>query len=128
MTPERHGGPIDPWSEFDLYDVIAGEIPQGEATEYEGLHLYSQGDGEFLVQPDGYAGSLATIQAEDFGDVLELVDELNGHLVEWHDLQEFGDLEERVERVGKLITSDPEKAEEAPDLYLLVPENTEVPA
>jgi hypothetical protein len=118
---DRDGGPIDPFSPFDFYDVLRGDIPAGESTEYLGFHLPSQGNGVVHIQPDGYAGSLGRLDADDYDDVLEVVAELNSHHVEWSNLQSHGDLEERVERAGKLMTSDPEKAEENPELYLHVP-------
>lgn len=116
-------GPIDPFSEHSLYDVLDGSMPAGASTEYLGLHIISQAAGVHHVQPDGYAGSLGTIQADEHDDVLELVAELNTLHIEWSELQTHGDLADRVERAGKLMTSDPAKADEQPDLYLHVPDN-----
>lgn len=125
---DRPGGPIDPWSEYDLYDVVNGELPSDETTEYRGIHLQSRGGRVIDAQPDGYAGFLGTFYMDRYDDVLELIAELNDLAAMWDNLQENGDLEERVERAGKLITSDPSKAEEEPDLYLHVPQEMEVSA
>lgn len=123
---DRPGGPIDPWSEYDLHDVIAGRVPAGESTSYEGLHLVSQsdqGDGRVIAQPDGHIGHVATIEPEEYDDVLELVDELNRLVSHWHEFDYQDDKEALIEWAGKLITGDKERAESNPDRYAYVPDD-----
>lgn len=77
MPDGEPGGPIDPFSDHDLYDVLNGTIPAGEGTKYEDLHLVSQGAGIVQIHPDGYHGTLGQIDASDYDNVLDVVDELN---------------------------------------------------
>ncbi|WP_455448294.1 hypothetical protein [Natrinema thermotolerans] len=120
MEPKDPDAPIDPYSEYDLYDVINGDLPAGKSTEYEGLHLISSGPS-VTVQPDGHAGSVDTIDPEDYDDVLELVDELNGLVLEWRELSINGTDEDLIEWAGPWVTSDESKADD--DHWLVVPED-----
>lgn len=114
---------IDPYSDYSLYDVLEGDVMEGgESTEYEGFHIVAQGNGTFHVQPDGYAGQLWAFEADEYDDVLELVDDLNyDRLMFWEEYDE----ETRIEEAGKIMTSDKERAEENPEKYLFVPSNPE---
>jgi hypothetical protein len=124
---DRPGGPIAPWCEHDLYDVLEADIPPGESTEYVGLHLIAGDGSRFTIQPDGYAGTLTQIDVADYDDVLELVDELNTWLVEWREVLSTDDDERIVEYGGKQITSDEAKAQRNPEKYLYVPDDPEPP-
>ena len=122
--PPYPDSPIDKYSEYSLYDVISGEMPgSGISTEYLGLHITGQTKGRYLVQPDGHIGHLSTVRSEDFDDVLELVDHLNGLALEWFNHQEHGTKEELVEFAGRIMTSDEVKAERQPEIYIHIPDD-----
>ena len=130
-------GIIDPWSDHSLYDVLNGDLgmsdqgrgyaePEG-AIDFYGFHLLPQNDdGKYVVQYDGHAGRVDMIDAEDFDDVLELVDHLMDHVFEAHHYDYQDDKEELVKWAGKIMVDEgDERAEENPDLYLEVPERPE---
>lgn len=108
--------PIDPHSPHSLHDVVADDVPEGGQTEYMGLHITAQGDGVFTVQPDGVAGA-ELISAEDYDDVLELVDKLNS--LSFFAFEEPDEVV--VDRFGRIMTRDEDKAASNPDLYVHVP-------
>jgi len=116
MEPKRPGAPIDPYSEYDLYDVLEGEIPSGESTEYEGLHLIS-GGSSITVQPDGHVGSVGTIHPDGHDDVLEIVNKQNSYVQMWNELEE----DELLDWAGPLATTDESKQDD--DRYVVVPED-----
>lgn len=129
-----YDGPIDPWSPYDLHDVVNDEVeapdpedPTGPiGTEYRGLHIIKQsGRGTYHVQPEGHAGTVDSFTAEEIDGVLELVDRLNGLAEHWGVLQDHADKEELVEWAGKIMTSDEQRANERPDIYLKVPDRGE---
>lgn len=109
---------IDPYSEYSLHDIVAGDLPRGESTEYMGFHLVGQGDGRVHAQLDGHAGSVETFDAADYDDVLELVNDLNGLVIrrEEHEAAGFTAL---CAWAGPIVTADPEQATD--DNYLYVP-------
>jgi len=123
-------GPIDPHSEYSLHDVVAGTMPDpddyGElvtdhpVTEFYGLHITHLGDGQYQIVYDGHAGTVDRFTADDYGDVLELVDDLIGYMLF---IQEESD-EDVVDLAGKMITTNAKRANEDPDLYLHVPEDS----
>ncbi|PCR89302.1 hypothetical protein [Natrinema ejinorense] len=120
MEPKDPDAPIDPYSEYDLYDVLEGEIPAGESTEYEGLHLISGGPS-ITVQPDGHVGSVGTIRPDEYDDVLEIVDELNSYVSLWREHSRGDDDEALIEWAGPWMTSDESKADD--DRYMVVPDD-----
>lgn len=123
-------GIIDNHSEYSLYDVVEGEIPEpsvesgemvdGGSVEYMGFHVISVGDGEFIVQLDGHVGSVKRFDADRYDDVLELVDDLNRLVIRRDAMEYQKDKEELVEWAGKMVTSNKEKAEDS-DLYIYAP-------
>ncbi|WP_435552768.1 hypothetical protein [Natrinema sp. CGMCC1.2065] len=115
MEPKDPDAPIDPYSEYDLYDVINGDLPMGETTEYEGLHL-TAGGNEVMVIPDGHAGTVDEIDPADYDDVLELVADLNKHVRLWNELEE----DELLEWAGPLVTTDESKQDD--DRFVVVPD------
>lgn len=128
-STERHGGPIDPFSPYDLHDVVNGDVPEpdwetGETptTEYVGFHLMYLGGGEWQVQYDGHAGTVDKFHEDDYSDVLELVDDINNHVLRVNEFDYQNDKEALVEWAGKIMTSDKQKADENPDLYINIPE------
>jgi len=116
MEPKDPDAPIDPYSEYNLYDVLEGEIPMGESTEYEGLNLISGGP-TITVQPDGHVGSVGTIRPDEYGDVLELVADLNDYVQMWRELEE----DELIEWAGPLVTTDESKRGD--DRFAVVPDD-----
>jgi len=124
VTHEKNYCTWGPATLYDLLEFDAEEIPSREplATEYQGLHLIRS--RKFItVQPDGHVGSLDELDPDDYGDVLELVNDLNRLVSEWRHLQEQG-LKDRVEAAGKVMTRDPAKARENEALYIHIPEDT----
>ena len=111
---------IDPFSEYSLHNVVSGDIPPGESTEYMGFHIVSQGNGRFHAQLDGHAGSVKTLDSDDYDDVLGVVDDLNGLVIRHHEYDYQDDKDELVEWAGRIMTRDAEKA--ADDNYLHIPD------
>lgn len=109
---------IDPQSEYSLHDVVAGEMPAAESTEYMGFHVMGQGGGRYHVHLDGHTKSLLDFDASEYDDVLALVDDLNRLVIrrDEHD----GDRDARVAWAGKMLTHDETKADD--DNYLVVPD------
>lgn len=124
----RHGGPIDPFTENSLYDFIGEDAdltPGEDHFEFYGIHLTPQGGTRFIAQIDGHAGAVEDFNAEDYDDVLELIDDLMDiyTLRQEYDWQAKGEdypSRELVEWAGRVMTSDPNKD---PDLYLHIPED-----
>lgn len=124
---ERHGGPIDPYSPYDLYDVVNGDIPaadeveRGESvgTEFFGYHLIHTQNGEYMIQYDGHVGTVDTFHEDDFDDVLELVAYMVDLLIEGAQHQ-HDDVFHKF--AGPYATSDKEKAEQEPDKYQHIPD------
>lgn len=124
-------GIIDPHSEYSLYDVIEGEMPEpqvegGEvvesgSVEYMGFHIMCAGEGRYQVQLDGHAGAVMRFSADEYDDVLELVDDLNSLVIRRDAMEYAGDKEDLVEWAGPMMTSNEEKAEDS-DLYVHVPQ------
>lgn len=111
-----------------LHDVVNGDLappPEGETVEYEGFHISQQYPaGTFHVQYDGHAGKVFEFEDGDYNDVTELVKDLNRHcLIRLHEYDYQDDKEGLVEWAGKIMTSDKDKAEERPDLYLHIPDD-----
>lgn len=114
---------------YSLYDVIAGRLDdpyhgEGEqwTVDYHGLVICNQGNGTYHVQLEGHAGHVMEFHPDDYEDVLELVSDLNEELIRRHDFDYLDDKEGLVEWAGKIMTSDEEKAEENPELYMKIPE------
>lgn len=117
MAP--YDGPIDPYSPHNLHDVLAGDIPVGETTEFYGLHLIAANeDGGFTINPDGHIGSVDQFNADDYDGILELVDYLH---TQWHDFWVESTEEEKIEKAGKLVTREKERAEEEPEKWMYIP-------
>lgn len=122
-------GIIDTHSEHSLYDILNGSLgfdegrPEG-TVEFYGFHITpAAGDGgRYNVQYDGHAGTVDTIESEDYDDILELVDDLQTHVFHAQQFDYADDKEELVEWAGPILTSDAEKAEENPDEYIHVPD------
>jgi hypothetical protein len=113
MPDSEPGGPIDPYSDYDLHDVLHNRMPEGETTEFYGFHLTNDGGDGYRVRPEGHTGSLATLHASDYDDILELVADLISLWIDWDNYS----LQTRVDAAGKVITQDEAKAERDPDLY-----------
>lgn len=127
-------GYIDKFSDKTLYDVLDGNltikiedgIPNGDRYEFYGFHIVPQNaeGGVYDVQYDGHAGSVGKIHSDDYEDVLELVDDLMDHVFRVQEFHYQHDKEELVEWAGKIMTSDKERAEKEPSLYIHIPENS----
>lgn len=122
-------GPIDPYSPYSLYDVLDGSLEPGASFEYEGVHVVCQTEGYYHAQVDGHVGSVDDFHADEFDDVLELVDRLNGLVAEWWMRSEeatYHDNEEAlIEWAGKYVTRDEAKASENPEKWIYVPDYSE---
>jgi len=122
-------GIIDTHSEHSLYDILDGSLgfedgrPEG-TVEFYGFHIMPvAGDGgRYNVQYDGHVGIVDTIDSEDYDDVLELVDDLQTHVFHAQQFDYADDKEGLTEWAGRIMTSDEEKADENPDVYVCVPE------
>jgi len=117
---------IDPHSEYSLYDVLNTDFKPWEDDfhfEYYGFHIAPQGNGKYHVQYDGHAGSVMDFHRDEYNDVLELVADLNDLLLKLHRFDYQDDKEALVEWAGKIMTSDKERAEKQPGLYLHVPDD-----
>jgi hypothetical protein len=115
---------------FSLHDCIEApeEISPWDSTacEYHGFHIVPQGDGNttFHVQYDGHAGDVWKFDGTDYTDVLELVKDLNRNcLIELQHYDYTDDKAGLVEWAGKIMTSDAEKAEREPKLYIHIPDD-----
>lgn len=123
-------GIIDSFSDHSLYDVLDGSLgfddrgrPAG-SIDFYGFHIMPQNDeGEYVVQYDGHMGRIDRIDANDYDDVLELVDDLMTHVFEAHHYDYQDDKEELVEWAGRIMTDDAQKAEENPGLYVYIPDD-----
>jgi len=135
QTDSRNGGMgiIDTHSEYSLYDVFDGSLgmsdqgrgftePEG-SIDFYGFHILPANDnGTYIVQYDGHVGQIDRIEADDYDDVLELVDALMRHVFRAHNYDYRDDKEELVEWAGKIMVDEgDERAEERPDLYVEVP-------
>jgi len=125
-------GIIDTHSDYSLYDIINGDLgfadlgngyPEPEGTvSIGGLHIFPANDsGNYSMQLDGHVGLVDTVDADDYGDVLELVDDILTHLSEIN--HRAGDDEALVQYAGKVMTSNETRAEEQPEIYEYVPED-----
>lgn len=113
--PSKHGGPIDPYSPYSLYDVLDANIPRGESIEYRGMYITATStDGDFTCIPDGHAGGAGGFNCDQFDRLDELVAYLNDTAMY---VYEELTTEERRTEVGPETTSDPEKADEDGWLY-----------
>ena len=128
-TAERHGGPIDPFSEYSLRDFVTGDLPEPDmgmesaaVFEYCGFHIIYLGDGKSQVLYDGHAGIVKRFHADEYDDVLELVDDLNTLVLRRHEFDYQDDKEALVEWAGKIMTSDNERAESEPEHYIHIPD------
>lgn len=114
-------------SAVDLREITDDNGPHdaGYGIEYEGIFLISHGTGTYTLQLEGHTGTLGTIDADEFDDPLELVDELNRYV--WNIARTVfaGDTDDLVEYAGRMATSREELAEENPDHYVYVPEMSE---
>lgn len=113
-TDAQAGASIDPHSEYSLYDVLENKVPDNASTEFYGLHLWNDGGDGYRVQPDGHTGSIDTLHASDYDDVLELVADLIELWIEWNNLS----MKSRVDRAGRVITHDAEKAKRNPTTHI----------
>lgn len=125
-------GIIDTYSEYSLYDVLDGSLgfangrPEG-SIDFYGFHIMptSRQSNKYVVQYDGHAGAVDHINADEYGDVLELVDELMKHVFEAHHYDYQDDKEELVDWAGKIMVDEgDERAAKNPDLYMEVPHNS----
>jgi len=109
--------PFSQWGTERLQDVVADTLDVGDSVSYRGFHITKAGDGH-VVMPDGYAGEVDTIYAEDFENVRQLIAYLNGiarrFYNEWTD-------DEILDYVGPIGTTDKEKAENS-DYHIFTPE------
>ena len=125
----KHGGPIDPYSPYSLQDFVISNPPEPDyengdmpTIEYEGFHIMHLGDGDCQVQYDGHAGIVKRYNTDGYNDVLELVSDLNRLVSRRNEYDYQDDKEGLVEWAGKIMTSDVERAEENPDLYIHIPD------
>lgn len=117
---------IDTHSEYSLYDVLENDYEPWEDDfhfEYYGFHITPEGNGRYNVNYDGHAGQVMRFHRDDYDDVLELVADLNDVLLRAQDFDYRDDKKGLVEWAGKIMTSDEEKAEKNPELYIHVPIN-----
>lgn len=126
-------GIIDTHSEHSLYDILDGSLgmsdqgrgyaePEG-GVDFYGFHIMpANDDGSYVVQYDGHAGQVDRFDAEEFDDVLELVDHLMTFVFEAHHYDYQDDKAELVEWAGKIMTSDKDRADAEPDLYIHIPD------
>lgn len=124
-TATRYGGPIDPYSPHGLRDVVNDDLPEPgpdshDSVEWYGFFVTHVGNGRYVVSHEGHIGTVMDFDATDYDDVLELVDDLVGVLIRFHDFEYRGDQEGLVEWAGKMWTDDEEKASASPDLYQYV--------
>lgn len=131
-------GIIDTHSEYSLYDILDGSLGMSEqgrgfkepegTVDFYGFHVFPTSDnGAYTVQYDGHVGAVDKLYADDYDDVLELVDDLMTHVFEVQHFDYQDDKEALVEYAGKIMTSDEEKADAHPDLYTYIPDDiTEV--
>jgi hypothetical protein len=113
-----------------LYDVVDGDLepPQvegpaddvtGGSVEYQGLHINAVSDGSYVVQVDGHVGQVMRFEADDYDDVLELVDDLNHIFLRLNEYRMQDDEDALVEWAGRKMTHDPERGEQ--ENYIHVP-------
>lgn len=105
----------------DLTKVVDDELDVSESVYYQGFHIMAQGNGLFHVQLDGHAGSICNLDAADYDNTLQLVDDLNYYVNIQEEYIHLEDDEALVEWAGRVMTSDPKKADENPNKYLYVP-------
>ena len=122
--------PFDPWSEYSLRDFVGDDLPEGNpmegdipTLEYHGFHLMHTGNGRCQAQYDGHADTVMTWQGSDYDDVLDLVADLNQLIIRLNEFDYQDDKEGLVEWAGKIMTSDKERADADPELYIHVPEH-----
>jgi len=128
--PQTYDGPFDSWSKYGLQDFIGEDIPEGNpemgdlpTLEYYGFHLMHTGNGRVQVQYDGHAGTVMQFQSTDYDDVLELVADLNDLILKLNQFDYADDKEALVEWAGKIMTSDKERADAEPELYIHIPDD-----
>jgi len=117
---------IDRLSEYSLYDVLENDFDPWDDDfhfEYYGFHIVPQSNGRYHAQYDGHAGSVFTFENDDYDDVLELVADLNSLLLRVTEFDYQDDKEGLVEWAGKIMTSDKDRADQNPELYIHVPNN-----
>lgn len=123
-------GIIDSHSEYSLYDVLNNDIgfehgrPAG-SVDFYGFHVMpvSPDSDRHVVQYDGHAGAVDHVHSSDYDDVLALVDDLMDHVFEAHHYDYQDDKAALVDWAGKIMTSDAERADQNPDLYMHVPDD-----
>jgi len=111
----------------DLTAVLDGELESGESVGYECFYLIHQINDRYIVQLDGHAGVIDTLDASDYDDELELVSDLNQHLWESMERHYHDDRDAIVNWAGRMITADEERAANNPDHFVHVPEPEDLP-
>lgn len=104
-----------------LHDVVDDTMEIGGATEYCGLHIINAGQ-EFIVQCEGHVGQVDSFSADEYDDVLDLVNHLNSLEMHWRELVEYGEDGELVDWAGRMVTRSERMAEEQPEKYVQVPD------
>lgn len=100
-----------------LQDVVVDALDEGESVSYRGFHITKAGEGHVVI-PDGYAGEVDTIYADDFENVRQLIAYLNAIAMRFY--EEWDD-DDKLEYVGPKGTTDKQKAEES-DYHVFIPE------
>lgn len=112
------------YGDVGLRDVLNNDLDpyEDETPEFRGLFINGDGNGRYHVQYDGHAGRIMEFHRDDYNDPLALVNDLVDCLIRINDFDYRDDKEGLVEWAGKIMTSDPERAEENPELYLKIPD------
>lgn len=117
------------YGDVGLRDVLNKDLDpvEDETPEFCGFFLQPVGGGEYQVQYDGHAGRVMTFDRRNYDDVLMLIDDLLDCVFRAQEYDYQDNKEELVEWAGQIVTSDKERAEERPDLYVYIPEDYEPP-
>lgn len=107
-------------TDYDLHDVVSDDVPMGQSATYMGFHVIATGNGSYIVQYDGHVGEVDQFAADEYDDVLALVDDLNSHVVRLHEYDYQDDRDGLIEWAGPVMTHDREQAEND-DHYQYVP-------
>lgn len=106
-------------NEDKLRAVVTDDLEVPESAHYLGLHIIATGDGTYHIQVDGHAGSVDSIESDDFDSVLELVDHCNSlHQLLIEYVYEEDDMDALIDWAGEMMTADPDTAIDNPDHYV----------
>lgn len=114
------------YGDVGIRDVLNNDLDpfDDDHPEFRGFFICPQGNGRYHVQYDGHAGSVMKFHRDDYDDPLSLADDLVDCLIRLNNFDYRDDKEALVEWAGKMMTRDEEKAEENPNLYIKIPDET----